>query len=197
VGAGEAEALGGRERVTVLKAIRQLFKKNKIIEVSPDYQKWRDGIFSVVGEQVDVPSNQPDQVYGVIMDVGLGDDDGTPVDAKFVITETAFASGEASLQTSFGGGIIGLGGAEEVSEQAKQIVGLAQALVPITEPANNRDLPGSGRIYFYVLTTSGVRFYSGSIKELDTQEHPFNEIFARFTIIKRQADEIMAKYSKQ
>jgi hypothetical protein len=178
VAAAETGGVGRqRERVTVLKAIHQLFKKNKIIEVSPDYQKWREGIFSVVGEQVDVSSNQPDQVYGVIMDVGLGDDDGTPVDAKLVITETAFASGEASLQTSFGGGITGLGGAEEVSEQAKQIVGLAQALVSITESANNRDLPGSGRIYFYFLTTSGVRFYNGSIKELDAQGHPFNEIF--------------------
>lgn len=181
----------------MLKAIGQLFKKNKTIEVSPDYQKWREGIFSVVSEQVDVPSNLADQVYGVIMDVGLGDDDGTPVEAKLVITETAFASGEASLQTSFGGGITGLGGAEEVSEQAKQIVGLAQALVPITEPTNNRDLPRSGKIYFYFLTTSGIRFYRGSIKEFDTQGHPFNEIFARFTLIKRQADEIMAKYSKQ
>ena len=181
----------------MLKAIRQLFKKSKTVEISPDYQKWRDGIFSVVGEQVDVPSNQLDQVYGVIMDVGLGDDDGTPVDAQLVITEAAFASGEASLKTTFGGGVIGLGGAEEVSEHAKQIISSAQALVPITKPATNRDLPMSGRIYFYFLTTSGVRFYSCSIKEVDAQGHLFNEIFARFTLIKRQADEIMAKYSKR
>ncbi len=181
----------------MLKAIRQLFKKSKNIELSTDYQKWRDGIFTVVGEQVDVPSNQPDQVYGVIMDVGLANDDGTSSDKNLVITETAFASGESSLQTSFGGGVIGLGGAEEVSEHAKQIIGLAQALVHLTEPATNRDLPMSERVYFYFLTTSGVRFYSCSIKETDTQGHPFNEIFARFTLIKRQADEIMAKYSKQ
>jgi hypothetical protein len=180
----------------VLKVIRQLFKKNKIVEVSPDYQNWRDGIFSVVSEQVDIPSDQPDQVYGVIMDVGLVEDDGTPVDTNRVITMTVFASGESSLQTSFGGGIVGLGGAEEISEQAKQIVDLAQPLFPITEPAHNRDLPVSRRIYFYLLMTSGVRFYSCSFKELDTQGHPFNEIFARFTMIKRLAEELMDKYSK-
>jgi hypothetical protein len=181
----------------MLKAIRQFFKKNIIIEASPDYQNWRDGIYSVVSEQVGISSDQPDRVYGVIMDVGLVDDDGTPVDTNRVITMTAFASGESSLQTSFGGGIIGLGGAEEISAQAEQIVGLAQPLVPITKPAPNRDLPVSGGIYFYFLTTSGVKFYSCNFEQVEAQGHPFGEIFARFSIIKRQGEELKDKYSNQ
>jgi hypothetical protein len=179
----------------MLKVIRRLFKKNKV-ELLPDYQKWREGIFSVSAEQAEVSSSQPDRVYGVIMDVGLADEKGKPVETNLVITETAFASGESSLKTSFGGGIIGLGGAEEVSEQAKQIVGLGQGLVHLTKPANKRDLPGSGKIYFYFLTTSGVRFYECKFKDIHAQEHPFSEVFARFSVIKNRADELMVKYSR-
>ena len=96
------------------------------MKVLPDYQKWRDFIFSVPGEQVGISSHQPDQVYGVVMDVGLADEKGNPVDTNAVVTETALASGESSLRTSFGGGIIGLGSYKEISEHAKQIIHLAQ-----------------------------------------------------------------------
>jgi hypothetical protein len=167
------------------------------IKVLPDYQKWRDVIFRVTAEQVDVSSDQPDQVYGVVMDVGLADASGNPVGANAVITETAFASGESSLKTSFGGGIIGLGSMEEVSEHAKQIVRLAQPLISMTQPANSHDLPESGKIYFYLLTTSGTKFYGCGLKTIYSQEHPFREIFARFTRIKAQADKLMDEHSKR
>src|SRR5262245_2868919 len=151
----------------MFKAISQFFKKDKKVEVPseskekeaellpesqekkvvvlPEYQKWRDGIFTVTSEQAGVSRGEPNRVYGVIMDVGLANDDGTPGNKNLVITETAFASGEVSLQTSFGGGIIGLGSDEEISEQVREIVRLAQLLFNTITPANNQDLPESGK----------------------------------------------------
>ena len=67
----------------MLKAIRQFFKKEQKVEVLPEYQKWRDGIFTVTSEQAGVPRDEPDRVYGVIMDVGLAND--TPGKESFTL----------------------------------------------------------------------------------------------------------------
>jgi len=185
--------------------LKRLQERTKIVpgkhgkfKVLPEYQKWRDYIFGVTEEPAGVSSGQPDQVYGVIVDVGLVDDNGNPVDTNHVITQTAFATGESSLKTSFGGGVIfGIGGPEDVSELAKQIVRLAQPLLNTTKPINTHDLPESGKIYFYFLTTSGVRFYGCRFNEVYSQQHPFSEIMSRFGTIKNQADGAMNRFSKE
>src|SRR5690242_19361037 len=102
----------------MLKSISELFKIKSNPEALGDYSKWRDGVFTVTSSQVAVMTDQPNQVYGVIMDVGLSDD--------FIITITAFATGESSLRTSIGGGAMGLGSNEYIAEHAKQIVVLGQ-----------------------------------------------------------------------
>ena len=99
----------------MLKSIRQLLTGTQS-EILPDYLKWREVIFSVASNQVGISSRQRDVVYGVVMDVGLVDDKGKPTNNNYVFTSTAFASGEASIRTSFGGGVIGLGGNDEGSK---------------------------------------------------------------------------------
>jgi hypothetical protein len=91
-----------------------------------------------------------------------------------------------------------LGGDKEISEQAQAIVRLAQLLVDTTKPTGNYDnLPVSGEIYFYFLTTSGVRLYESGLKEVQAQAHPFNEIFTRFSTIKGRADQLKVQSSKK
>src|SRR5215213_7900276 len=118
-------------------------------EALNDYLKWRDVIFSVTRAQGEDGPDQPDRVYGAIMDVGLSND--------FVITITAFASGESSLRTTVGGGAIGLGGDPLIAEHAKHIVFLAQSLRMTAMSIDNPGLPPGKEVYFYFLTPAGLR----------------------------------------
>ena len=172
----------------MLKAIGQLFqKKNNSKELS-DYLKWREVIFSVTSGQVGVLSDKPNNVYGVIMDAGLSDD--------FVISITAFPTGESSVRTTVGGGAIGLGGDKIIAEQARHIVTLAQSLLEETRPIGKNELPKSQKIRLHFLTTSGLRFNETTIKDADMQNHPFHEIFGRFTAIKTRSEELVKTYSR-
>jgi hypothetical protein len=152
------------------------------------YLKWRDIVFSVTKSQVEVVTDQPDQVYGVIMDVGLSDD--------FIITITAFPTGESSLRTTIGGGVIGLGGDELISEHAKHIVSLAQSLIKTTRLINNHNLPKANKIYFYFLTTSGLMRSESTVEETNAQDHPFHRMFGLFTEIKRRSEYLQDSYKK-
>jgi hypothetical protein len=148
-----------------------------------DYLKWRDVVFSVTGSQVDEVPDQPDRVYGVIMDVGLS--------GEFVITVSAFATGESSLRTTVGGGAIGLGGEPLIAAHARQIVTTAQSLLQTTQPTSDRSLPPGKKVYFYFLTPSGLRLSQSTVEETSSAAHPFHEMFSRFTAIKARSEELL------
>jgi hypothetical protein len=162
--------------------------------VLPDYVKWREMIFKVTAAQGGLTNDAPGQVYGVVMDVGLVGP-GRAGEA-FVISESAFATGEASLKTAFGGGVFGLGGDAKVAEHAKQIVRAAGALSGAAKPVNDFPLPTVAQVYFYFLTTSGVRVYQCQINDLRSG-HPYAELFGRFSEIKKKADSIMDSQNKK
>jgi hypothetical protein len=147
-----------------------------------DYLKWRSVVFSVNIAQVGAVTNLPKQVYGVIMDVGLSD--------EFIITMTAFPTGEASLRTTVGGGAVGLGGDHTIAEHAKRIVTLAQSLISNARLSDNNNLPKSKQIYFYFLTTSGLMLRESTVDETSAKAHQYHEIFARFSAIKARSEEL-------
>ena len=152
-------------------------------EALDDYLKWREMVFSVTRAQVEDGPDQPDRVYGVIMDVGLSND--------FVISITAFATGESSLRTTVGGGAIGLGSDPFIAGQAKQIVILAQSLLKTTRRMNHHHLPQGKEVYFYFLTPAGLMLTESTVEETYSQTHPFHEMFSRFTAIKARSEELL------
>lgn len=152
-------------------------------EALNDYLKWRDIVFSVTSAQIEDVPGEPDRVYCAIMDVGLSND--------FIITVTAFATGEASLRTTIGGGAIGLGGDKFIAEYAKQIITRAQSLIKTTRLVTNHSLPQGKKVYFYFLTTAGLMLSESTIEEAYAQTHPFHEMFSRFTAIKARSEELL------
>jgi hypothetical protein len=166
----------------MLKSISNFFSKKSNSPVLEDYLKWRDIVFAVSNTQVEVVIDQPRRVYGVIMDVGLSDD--------FIITITAFPTGESSLRTTIGGGAIGLGGDELIAQHAKRIVILAQSLIEKAKQIDNHNLPESQKVYFYFLTTSGLMLSETIVEETSAPNHPFHEMFGWFTEIKRRSEEL-------
>ena len=152
-------------------------------EALHEYLRWRDFVFSVTSTQVEDAPGQPDRVYGVIMDVGLSND--------FVITITAFASGESSLRTTVGGGALGLGGDPRIAEHAKHIVALAQSLKGNARPTDRQNLPLGKGVNFYFLTRTGLLLSESTVEETFSRAHPFHEMFSRFTAIKSRSEELL------
>ena len=152
-------------------------------EALNEYLKWRDVVFSVTSQQVDDIQDQPDRVFGVIMDVGLSN--------EFVITITAFASAESSLRTTVGGGAIGLGGDPLIAEHAKHIVFLAQSRRMTAGPIDHPGLPPGKEVYFYFLTPAGLRLSRSTMEEIYSPAHPLREMFSRFTAIKARSEELL------
>ena len=179
------------------KAFSQLFQKKSTSKELSDYLRWRNGIFTITAAQVGVLTDQPNQVYGVIMDVGLSD--------EFTITVTAFPTGESSLMTTIGGGVIGLGSNEFIADHAKHIVMVAQSIITTARPINTHDLPKSQKVYFYLLTTSGLMLSETTLEEIFSNVAPkeiaspiyiFREMFARFSEIKRRSEELTIAHRK-
>lgn len=172
-----------KERVfEMLKAISRLFQKESYPEKRREYLQWRNVVFSITSIQVGVLSDQSHQVYGVIMDVGITDD--------FIISITAFPTGESSLMTTVGGGVIGLGGDQIIADHAKHIISLAQPLIEKAKKIGEHNLPTSQTVYFYLLTTSGLMKTQATVNEAYAPNHPFHEMFERFTAIKTRSEEL-------
>jgi hypothetical protein len=89
-------------------------------------------------------------VYGVILDWELGGG---------IVTLVSYHTGDASMYLSSGGGIIGGGQHENVSQAAKQFVALAQSYLDKTKKTETTSLPPINGVKFYLLTNKGV--YSG------------------------------------
>src|SRR5687768_13520494 len=92
----------------------------------------------------DLPAGQ---AYGVVMDI---DYDGETA------TLTAFASGDASLYLSTGGGTIGGGEHAPVAEAARRFVQAGGENLDRLAKTDDKPRPVAGQVCFYVLTSDGV-----------------------------------------
>ncbi len=86
-------------------------------------------------------------VYGIVMDWEMGGATATTV---------SFQTGDASLYLSSGGGVIGGGQHQNVSEAAKQFVAVAQHFLQHTTETETASLPAADEIKFYLLTNKGL-----------------------------------------
>lgn len=89
-----------------------------------------------------------DEPYGFITEFRQG---------EAVVTMTAFATGDASLYFSTGGGLIGLIGKADIAELARTTVEALRPLAPQLERSDSTDPPEPGDFCFYVLTPAGRR----------------------------------------
>ena len=152
--------------------------------VSSQYREWREMILNVA-PQTEL-KNIPDEVYGMLMDVGMGDGHGN----FLAISIYALHTGEASLKASPGAGVVGLGNVKNITGVPEKILETGQSLISLTKPADSLDYPEAGRVYFFFLTTSGIKGYKCNLNEIQNG-HPFNDVFNMFSQIKREADIFM------
>lgn len=95
--------------------------------------------------------------FGVVVDLGMGSGSATIV---------AFASGDASMYTSRGGGIIGGGvSRKNISASAIHLISVAQKYFPKLPKSYDLDIPPEAFVKFYILTNKNI--YSFQERESD------------------------------
>jgi hypothetical protein len=95
--------------------------------------------------QLTIPASQT-QVYGVVMDWDVG---------SGIATLSSYATGDASMYLSSGGGMIGGGQHEKVSTAAKAFVDKAQTYLAKASKTDATPLPDKDCVRFYFLTNKG------------------------------------------
>lgn len=88
------------------------------------------------------------QVYGAVMDLAMGERTATLV---------CFASGDASLYFSNGGGMIGASAIPTVRAAALRMVEVSSRLFDGFTPVEWPPVPEAGRTGFVIVSTSGLR----------------------------------------
>ena len=110
-------------------------------------------------------ANQP---WGVVMDWGLG---------EVTTTVVAYATGDASMYLSSGGGFIG--GRDEPTVHAAALA-LIDTLAHAGAPCDVRTqfpLPAKDHVTFHLLTDGGVRVCQATNAELMSGKHPLSNAY--------------------
>ena len=115
------------------------------------YRGLRDQALQTTAQALKLPVEAgKTQAYGVVTDWALNNGTATIV---------AFATGDASLYLSGGGGVIGGASHEKVRLAARSVIAAAAKRVGALTPASAYPVPATGQTRFTVLTTAGN--YSG------------------------------------
>lgn len=143
-----------------------------------DCEARRAAAFRVTAADLALPDDWGASPFGVVAEVG-----GT----RGVMTLIAFATGESSMFTASGSGIIGRPSHVHVVVQAKRLVKEAAGHLAQMAPAAAFPPPPTGVMRFYVLTSQGVVTAEAPIGVLRGGEHPLSPLLD-------VADELMSEF---
>ena len=132
-----------------------------------DCEARRSAALRVTADELDLPADWGSRPYGIVLEVGA---------PRGVVTVVAFATGESSLLTSGGSGIIGRPNHVHVVVQAKRLVKVAADHVSLLEPAVRFPPPRIGATRFYVLTRDGVLTAEEPVAMLRSGESPLSPL---------------------
>ena len=107
--------------------------------------------------------------WGILMETGYPQ--------GVVATLVSFATGDASLYLSTGGGVIGGIAQESIGNAAKRFVSMAQHHTDRMETATSFPLPDPGKVRFYVLTHEGVLTAETDGQELGRGKSDLSPLF--------------------
>lgn len=133
------------------------------------YKGMRSHFLNVKPGEFDIEQPGPDsKAYGVLMEMGY---------ESGLASIISLTSGDASLYTGTGGGIIGGGGVDEVKRAARDFVTAGGKHLP--RMALTKEFPYAeiGRIRFYVLTLDGVYTAEAGSDEMINVKHPLHMLF--------------------
>ena len=115
---------------------------------APIYLDMRNLALGLQAAEISLTPQAVDEPYGIVMDMDFG---------TATVTLVSFASGDASIYFSTGGGIVGAGqSSDAVAQASRQFVASAQPFVAAMQRTGEHPLPGPGEVRFSVITQSGI-----------------------------------------
>jgi hypothetical protein len=132
------------------------------------YQGLRNMALEKSAEELGLKNIKADEVYGVIMDMDIG---------SGIVTLVTYKTGDASMYYSTGGGVIGGGKHENVSNASKEFVGLAANFIPDAQKTNSNNLPNKDCVRFYFLTPNGKYYKQKRMADLEDKTSPWFHLF--------------------
>lgn len=143
-----------------------------------DCEARRAAALRVAADELDLPADWGGRPYGVVVEMGS---------AGGVMTLVAFATGESSLLTGSGSGIIGRPNHVHVVVQARRLVQTAADHASLLEPAAGFPRPPAGAIRFYVLTRDGILTAQEPVEAVRSGRSPLSPLL-------EVADELMSEF---
>lgn len=117
-------------------------------------------------------------IFGVVMETGH---------RHGSATLACLADGTVSLYTSAGGGVIGSGDHDSVRSASRKLLSwtnqYALQFIEACRPVTEYPLPGRGAVFFYLLTTHGVRLARCSEGRLLAERDPFSNLFKMCNVV--------------
>lgn len=140
-------------------------------DLSEVYLGLRSQALQFPPEQFDLKSKPGDPaVYGIVMDWDVGNG---------VATFVSFSSGEASMYTSSGGGIIGGVGRNRVKQRAVKFVENAQSYLDRAARSDDTSVATGRRVKFFFLTTNGRYVAEEALINFDNGSSPLLGLFIK------------------
>ncbi|MGF1458505.1 MAG: hypothetical protein ACFBSG_05710 [Leptolyngbyaceae cyanobacterium] len=158
--------------------------------ISPSYEQWRETTWALEPAQAGGTSDEPDLVYGVLIDVGMWD---AQTSQLWAISMSAFRSGDASFFPTPGSGVVGLGQKPEVAKAAATIIDLAQNLLANASPLAVDALPDQpDLVQFVLLTPNGAYIVADHLKQLlQNRNQPLGQMLGQFSLIRQAAEQLL------
>lgn len=113
-------------------------------------------------------------LYSVVMDWNMGDD---------IITLATNITGEANLYVKSGGGIVGAGKHQPVSEAAQTLVAFSRKFLNMATQPSSTPLPEKNIVQFILLTNNGKYLLRDEMKNIESRNSPFHELYEQSSYV--------------
>jgi hypothetical protein len=159
--------------ITIVAGFKQLRTKkpNPRSDKANPYLGMRNQFLSLTSDDLNlkIPDDQ-EIAFGVILELEFGDGAATIV---------SLSTGDASLYTSRGGGIIGGITKENVKNAAINLVSEAQQYFPKMNIANDTNIPKTGNIKIFILTNKNKYSYEAPEAEITNPQSYWAALFTK------------------
>ena len=126
----------------------------------------RNLALTVRATDIGLPSSSA--VHAALLEINMG---------RATVTLACFATGDASLYFSTGGGTIGGRQIPAVRDAAIRLVRLVEAKREILTPVDEVAMPNDNRFNVVALTSGGPRVAIGTVESADKETTPLAEMF--------------------
>lgn len=134
--------------------------------VSPLYLTFRETVLGLDAESMGGPAEAA--IWAVLIEMGFEEGSASLVSG---------ADGTVSLYYSHGGGMIGLGGFDDVRLAAVLLDQAARRALATMDKVDAHPLPAAGEVCFYLVTPDGVFGANAPAEALLRGDAPFSDLF--------------------